>query len=127
MLSRRRLRAGATAQGRQSVKKYEPHFAGQLEADLLGIAVTQMEPAPFSSLERGSSLIDCGVAADEELIPFADYSPIRIEAQDSNPRIKAFACAASLRGLHVRGLFRVPTSQDGPRDATAWRLRAGAS
>ena len=73
---------------------------------------------PFSALS---------LAADEELIPFSDYTPeFRAEAQSENPRVKAF----DLRKLTslstpTDDFFEFHQTKTVQADAATWRLRIG--
>jgi len=67
------------------------------------------------------------LAADEELVPFADYDPeYRADAQDDHPRVKSF----DLRRLDspitpASDFFTFHQTSTLQLDAEAWRLRIG--
>lgn len=73
---------------------------------------------PFSAL---------ALAADEELVPFSDYSPeFRADAQSENPRVKAFDLR-KLTSLTTpkEDFFAFHQTKMVEADAATWRLRIG--
>jgi DMSO/TMAO reductase YedYZ molybdopterin-dependent catalytic subunit len=73
---------------------------------------------PFSTL---------AVAADEELIPFTDYDPdFRADAQNENPRVKAFDLRKLTSLTTPSGeFFTFHQTKTVDADAARWRLRIG--
>ncbi|HLH40853.1 MAG TPA: molybdopterin-dependent oxidoreductase [Bryobacteraceae bacterium] len=78
-------------------------------------------------LAAGLALPFAALAADEQLVPFADYDPeYRADAQDDHPRVKSF----DLRKLDspitpASDFFTFHQTSTLDLDAQAWRLRIG--
>ena len=73
---------------------------------------------PFSTL---------AVAADEEIVPFTDYDPdFRADAQNENPRVKAFDLRKLTSLTTPSGeFFTFHQTKTVDADAARWRLRIG--
>lgn len=64
---------------------------------------------------------------DEEVVPFADYSPdFRLEAQERNPRVKCFDLRQMTSWKTPNEKFFVFHQSPAPRvDGSKWKLRVG--